>query len=173
MNLTVYGQMVVARWQLKRKTMLWLQHRIRTHCQMFVNILSILLHSRCQLSILRCILQVCCLITGVYLIYIYPVSPGGSPLPLGDILSSPLLRASALPKTERTTFSLQQRGQLFPLLSQGEHPTLGTPCWFFHPCETPTALAELKQAGEQDDSFPGRTIMLWLLLLGNVVDLRM
>ena len=78
-----------------------------------------------------------------------------------------------MPETERTTFSLQQRGQLFPLLSQGEHPTLGTPCWFFHPCETPTALAELKEAREQDDSFPGRTIMLWLLLLGNVVDLRM
>ncbi|KAF8231848.1 hypothetical protein L208DRAFT_1398182, partial [Tricholoma matsutake] len=25
---------------------------------------------------------------------------------------------------------------VIPLLSQGDHPTLGTPCWYLHPCQS-------------------------------------
>lgn len=39
----------------------------------------------------------------------------------------------------------------FPLLSQGDHPTLGTPCWYLHPCETRTAVNELFREIEQAD----------------------
>jgi len=55
----------------------------------------------------------------------------------------------------------------FPLLSQGGHPTLETPCWYLHPCETAKAVEELLSEKE-----PGwNMIEAWLLIVGNVVEL--
>jgi ubiquitin-like-conjugating enzyme ATG10 len=44
------------------------------------------------------------------------------------------------------------------LLSQGEHPVLGTPFWFLHPCGTAAFMAELFAAGAKRD----RYLATWL-----------
>lgn len=97
---------------------------------------------------------------------------GGSPLSLDDILRTPLFRRRPFPEAEKTTFALQTPQASAPLLSQGEHPTLGTPCWFFHPCETPKALSELVGEETRGGAEPNlvRQLELWLLLVGNVVN---
>ncbi|KAH8118444.1 hypothetical protein DFH11DRAFT_1502564 [Phellopilus nigrolimitatus] len=96
----------------------------------------------------------------------------GSPLSLDDIMKSSFFRKDAFPDVKKTSFALQAPDHPFPLLSQGEHPVLGTPCWFFHPCETRQALLELVQADGLKEPATGRHLELWLLLVGNVVDLR-
>lgn len=56
---------------------------------------------------------------------------------------------------------------MFPLLSQGEHPTLGMPCWYLHPCETAVAVEEIvAEMGGGANVIEG-----WLLIVGNVVEL--
>ncbi|THH17967.1 hypothetical protein EW146_g2938 [Bondarzewia mesenterica] len=67
----------------------------------------------------------------------------GSPLVLSDILKTTLFRSQSLPVTDVTSFALSNPGSPFPLLSQGDHPTLATPSWYIHPCETSAALAEV------------------------------
>jgi len=87
-----------------------------------------------------------------------------------------------------TKYSIQAPGATLPLISQGEHPTLGTPCCYLHPCETQVALGELigedgqssaprravEERGEEGRKHNGiaRKLELWLLLVGNAVDLR-
>ncbi|KLO16328.1 hypothetical protein SCHPADRAFT_823431 [Schizopora paradoxa] len=78
---------------------------------------------------------------------------------------------------EVSKYAIQVPGATMPLVSQGEHPTLGTPCYYLHPCETQGALAELVEADgrTKDDKKAGentRKLELWLLLVGNAVDLR-
>ena len=88
---------------------------------------------------------------------------------------SNFFRPGVLPQSERTSFALQLPTSQFPLLSQGEHPSTGTPCWYFHPCETETALRELLEADREtrviEDEIV-RLMELWFLLLGNVVDMH-
>jgi len=82
---------------------------------------------------------------------------GGAPLTLDALLRTRLFHApSELPGSG-----------LFPLLSQGDHPVLGTPCWYLHPCETSTAMEELLRASE-----PRPWLEVWLMLIGTVLDLR-
>jgi len=107
----------------------------------------------------------------------------GSPLSLGRLVQTNLFkpdvlagasvhethiepRVSALPLNE-------EQPAVFPLLSQGEHPTLQIPCWYLHPCETGVAVGELlgvQSAAER------RTLCHWLeawmAMLGTVVNLR-
>ncbi|KAF5370050.1 hypothetical protein D9758_001126 [Tetrapyrgos nigripes] len=64
---------------------------------------------------------------------------GGVPLSLEEILKTTLFQPCVV-EAEKTRFAI---GGTFPLLSQGDHPTLGTPCWYFHPCETAAAVREL------------------------------
>jgi ubiquitin-like-conjugating enzyme ATG10 len=69
----------------------------------------------------------------------------------------------------------QQSGAVFPLLSQGDHPTLQVPCWYFHPCETGAAVGELLAAGKQDvvERREAREwLETWMAMLGTVVNLR-
>lgn len=119
----------------------------------------------------------------------------GTPLSLPDIVDRiPLFRFQ--PRGEDSgdfkvsKYSIQGPGATLPLVSQGEHPTLGTPCYFLHPCETQGALAELVGADMRSLSTPNsvaaedrgnedgkssemrRKLELWLLLVGNAVDLR-
>ena len=43
----------------------------------------------------------------------------------------------------------------FPGINQTDHPTLSTPCWWLHPCETSHAVVELlKSRLEDDKGFP-------------------
>ena len=110
---------------------------------------------------------------------------GGSPLSLGRLIQTNLFKLDALVgasmhethiEPRESTLPLnQERGAVFPLLSQGEHPTLQIPCWYFHPCETGVAVGELLAIGIQNAA-ERRTLCHWLeawmAMLGVVVNLR-
>ncbi|KAJ6614323.1 hypothetical protein B0H10DRAFT_2045703 [Mycena sp. CBHHK59/15] len=92
----------------------------------------------------------------------------GSPLPLDDLLQTTLFRGLAFEGTEHTSFGLGMPTTNFPLLSQGDHPTLGTPCWYLHPCQSAAAVGELMhELGEQRLE---RWLETWFMVLGTVVN---
>ncbi|KAI9510471.1 hypothetical protein F5148DRAFT_976722 [Russula earlei] len=104
----------------------------------------------------------------------------GSPLMLKEIMKTSLLRRHALPETQVTSFALKQPNSQFPLLSQGDHPTTGTPAWFIHPCGTACAIGELigekiTEAGAMPDPVDYDEWLNWLetwfMVLGNIVEL--
>ncbi|KAG6837563.1 hypothetical protein H0H93_007744 [Arthromyces matolae] len=72
----------------------------------------------------------------------------GSPLTLTDLVRTTLFRPFAFENTELSTFGITRPDSSFPILSQGEHPTLGTPCWYLHPCATDAAVTELMTENE-------------------------
>ncbi|KAG1753955.1 uncharacterized protein EDB91DRAFT_1100881 [Suillus paluster] len=85
----------------------------------------------------------------------------GSPLQLTDIMKTSLLREDVHEGTVATTFAVSHPAMNFPLLSQGEHPTLGTPCWYFHPCETASTVQEILKESEENGRRPLRWIEAW------------
>lgn len=102
----------------------------------------------------------------------------GSPLGLEEIMNTSLLRHHALPETQATSFALFQQDALFPLLSQGDHPTSGLPSWFIHPCGTACAMSELigeKTAEGMAEVGSTEWLSVWLetwfMMLGNMVRL--
>ena len=103
-------------------------------------------------------------------------STDGSPLSLAEIMTTSLLRRHAVPPAEATTFALTENGAAFPLLSQGDHPVLGTPAWYFHPCHTQEAVGELLSEVEQEDWTEEerlvRWIEVWFMVVGQIVDLK-
>ncbi|KAI0254261.1 hypothetical protein BJV78DRAFT_1186621 [Lactifluus subvellereus] len=101
----------------------------------------------------------------------------GAPLALEEIMNTSLLRSHVLSGTQVTSFALVQLDALFPLLSQGDHPTLGTPSWFIHPCGTACAMGELigeKNAGGMPEVVNDKLLdwlEMWFMVLGNIVEL--
>ncbi|KAJ7179247.1 hypothetical protein C8R46DRAFT_887406 [Mycena filopes] len=92
----------------------------------------------------------------------------GAPLPLDDLVRTTLFHRFAFEGTESTTFAVSLPGSAFPLLSQGDHPTLGTPCWYFHPCESAAAVDEIMtELGEKARGW----LETWFMVLGTVVNL--
>jgi len=100
----------------------------------------------------------------------------GSPLPLTGILKTSLFRQFAFEGTDTTSFSVSLPASSFPLLSQGDHPTLGTPCWYFHPCETSAYIGEVMKEVMQDDWTESqrqvRWMEAWFMVLGTAVNLK-
>ncbi|KAG7449278.1 uncharacterized protein BT62DRAFT_964339 [Guyanagaster necrorhizus] len=99
----------------------------------------------------------------------------GSPLALADIVNTSLFRPSAFDSAELTTFALNIPDRMFPLLSQGDHPTLGTPSWYLHPCESAGAVDELmRELGEAEwttEEGLVRWIEMWIMVVSTVVEL--
>ena len=101
----------------------------------------------------------------------------GSPLTLEEIMNTSTLRRHSLPEIQVTPYALvQPDASSFPLLSQGDHPTLGTPGWFIHPCGTAYAIGEL--IGERKaEGMPGvdddwlHWLETWFMMMENIVDL--
>ncbi|KAI0069069.1 hypothetical protein BV25DRAFT_1845061 [Artomyces pyxidatus] len=107
----------------------------------------------------------------------------GSPLSLTDILKTTLLHET-LPEGEVTSFGLTPAETSFPVVSQGDHLTLGTPSWYIHPCGMPLAMEEvtseimaeamaegvLEEVRSEDD-VGVRWMEVWFMILGNMVDL--
>ncbi|KAI0751329.1 hypothetical protein C8Q80DRAFT_1268584 [Daedaleopsis nitida] len=94
----------------------------------------------------------------------------GSPLALDQIVKTALFRPHALPTAEGNAFALTLPNSAFALLSQGDHPTLGTPSWYFHPCHTTEVMGEL-MAEIEDSSGDGlRWMEAWFMVMGNMVD---
>jgi ubiquitin-like-conjugating enzyme ATG10 len=101
----------------------------------------------------------------------------GSPLPLRDIIGTSLFRPHMFPQCSTASHGISVPDSNFPLLSQGDHPVLGTPCWYFHPCETAVAVAELLEAaGDQGKYLSDQGLLRWMeawfLVLCSVVDIR-
>lgn len=108
----------------------------------------------------------------------------GSPLTLSSLLSSTILHPRpTAPFYPFTTLSSPSpssaEAPAFPFLSQGEHPTLGTPAWFLHPCETEGVMrdvleteCESEEPGHGGEGWRGRWLKSWLMVVGSVVDLR-
>ncbi|KAJ7095305.1 hypothetical protein B0H15DRAFT_105008 [Mycena belliarum] len=91
----------------------------------------------------------------------------GSPLPLDELVQTTLFRRFAFAGTEKTSFAVSLPESVFPLLSQGDHPSLGTPCWYLHPCQSTAAVDEIMvEVGEQRLE---RWIEAWFMVLGTVV----
>ncbi|KAI0366408.1 hypothetical protein BV20DRAFT_971929 [Pilatotrama ljubarskyi] len=96
----------------------------------------------------------------------------GSPLPLDEVVKSALFRRHALPSPDGNTFALTLPDSSLALLSQGDHPTLGTPAWYFHPCHTSEAVREILAAsggtGAGDELL--RWMEVWFMVMSNIVD---
>jgi ubiquitin-like-conjugating enzyme ATG10 len=95
-------------------------------------------------------------------------------LPLDRLVESSLFHKSAFEGTEKSTFGLAYPMSNFPLLSQGDHPILGTPCWYLHPCETVTAVEEIlsERTIVKEGVYPLAFLEAWFTILSGVVDLR-
>lgn len=73
---------------------------------------------------------------------------------------------------EVTAFSIGDSTSNFPLLSFGDHPSLGSQCWYLHPCETGPAVEEMLAASDsQDLARHVRWLEAWFLVLSCVVDI--
>ena len=96
---------------------------------------------------------------------------GGSPLSLEEIMKSSLFRPLALPSADGNTFAVTLPESSFALLSQGDHPTLGTPSWYFHPCHTADVVGEVLAEIEVDRADELRWLEVWFMVMGNMVDL--
>ena len=98
----------------------------------------------------------------------------GSPLSLRDLVQTSFFRAPALEGTEATPFSLGLPGASFPLLSYGDHPATGLPCWYLHPCETASAveevMSEVKEAGWTEEMLLSRWLEARIMIVGTVDD---
>jgi ubiquitin-like-conjugating enzyme ATG10 len=99
----------------------------------------------------------------------------GVQLTLDQLLKVGIFRFDPSAKFDKTTFGLSEPGSSFPLLSQGDHPVLGTLCWYFHPCESSVAVDELvNEVITPDCSEEDRLrswMNMWFLVLGSVVNL--
>ena len=109
----------------------------------------------------------------------------GSPLGLDSLIRTNLFKLYALAGASVQEAHIepsasiqppcQDNGAVFPLLSQGYHPTLQVPCWYLHPCETGVAVGELLAARRQDCAerrTPCECLETWMAMLGTAVNLR-
>ncbi|KAG9317548.1 hypothetical protein JVU11DRAFT_1754 [Chiua virens] len=98
----------------------------------------------------------------------------GSPVGLSEIVHTSLLRKHALDGMEVTAFSIGDPTSNFPLLSFGDHPSLGTQCWYLHPCETGPAVEEILAARAEtrpeDTARDVEWLEAWFVVLSCVVD---
>ncbi|KAF9469125.1 hypothetical protein BDZ94DRAFT_1317663 [Collybia nuda] len=101
----------------------------------------------------------------------------GCPLGLGDILKSPLFRHFVLEGTEVTAFGITRPESSFPLISQGDHPTLGTPCWYLHPCGTSECveevMSEVDRTGWTEELRLVRWLEAWFMAVGSALNFRL
>ncbi|RDX53108.1 hypothetical protein OH76DRAFT_1494773 [Lentinus brumalis] len=95
----------------------------------------------------------------------------GSPLALEQVVQSALFRPNTLPSPDGNTFAVTLPHSAFSLLSQGDHPTLGTPSWYLHPCNTAEVVGEIMAEVEEGRTNLLRCMEAWFMVLGNIVDL--
>lgn len=95
----------------------------------------------------------------------------GTPLSLDELMGTTLFKFEVPAGSSANGYALSLPDAPFPLLSQGDHPTLGTPCWYLHPCETKSAVDELFREVEESDRTTVRWIELWMMAVSSVVDL--
>ena len=95
----------------------------------------------------------------------------GTPLTLDELMDTTLFKFEVPAGSSANGYALSLPDAPFPLLSQGDHPTLGTPCWYLHPCETQHAVDELFREVDEIDQTVARWMELWMMTVSSVVDL--
>lgn len=111
------------------------------------------------------------------------IAVGGSPATLAQIVSTDRFKRrtlldSSLDITNSVVQHKETENAQFPLLSSGDHPILGTPHWYFHPCETSPAIKELLDQSPIADWDPNNTDSLvrwlkaWFAVLSAAVDMN-
>lgn len=98
----------------------------------------------------------------------------GAPLSLVEICRLPLFRPEALHGSQVASFAVQDPKTAMALLSQGDHPTLGIPCWYIHPCNTSAVVGEIMSEVAADDAWTEaaqclRWLEAWFMVLGNML----
>lgn len=98
----------------------------------------------------------------------------GTPCSLAELLASSFFKVKPPRGSEANDFSLTLPSIPFPLLSQGELPGAGTPCWYFHPCESANAVDEflvsVVETSWSEETRLVRWIELWVMIVGSVLD---
>ncbi|KAK4701059.1 ubiquitin-like-conjugating enzyme ATG10, partial [Phenoliferia sp. Uapishka_3] len=144
----------------------------------------------------RCLVNFTICLSPTYrvpVLYFTAHTANGAPLSLASLLSSSIFHhrsSHSNPTTYPFTTLLPPSSSSSsdepippPFLSQGDHPTLGTPAWFLHPCETEGIVREVleslvvKERGikvEEGEKvgWEREWIKTWLMIVGAVVDLR-
>lgn len=70
-----------------------------------------------------------------------------------------------------TTFAVGTTDSAFAMLSQGDHPTLGIPCWYLHPCHTAEVVEEImREVDHMESDRSLRWLEAWFMVLCNLVD---
>lgn len=95
----------------------------------------------------------------------------GVPLALREITSSSLFRPQVLPN-EQVPYGIHLSNSAFAMLSQGDHPVLGIPCWYLHPCHTADVVGEIlneTEIGEKEYAI--RYLEAWFMVMNNLVTL--
>ncbi|KAG8702574.1 erg10, acetyl-CoA C-acetyltransferase [Ceratobasidium sp. 394] len=114
--------------------------------------------------------------------YFQAYDSGGGPANLTRILATDRFqhRAFRNASTGVSGAAIQPRendNAQFPLLSQGDHPILGTSHWYFHPCETSTAVTEILahmpdvQSDQSNPNYALGWLETWFTVLGTAIDL--
>ena len=93
----------------------------------------------------------------------------GKIMSLADIMSTSLFRPRALPDPQHG-HGIDVPGSAFALLSQGDHPTLGIPCWYLHPCHTADIVGEILDELVTDKRQRSqRYLEAWFMVLSNMI----
>lgn len=98
----------------------------------------------------------------------------GTPCALAALVNSSFFKVKPPAEAEASDYALTLPHVSFPLLSQGDHPTLGTPCWYFHPCETDVAvnefMCEVEEADWSEEQRLVRWMELWIMIVGSMLN---
>ncbi|KAF8328233.1 uncharacterized protein EI90DRAFT_3065944 [Cantharellus anzutake] len=93
----------------------------------------------------------------------------GTPLDLGKIIGAGYLRGTVdgVDSSSNSVMlpSPNEEAATFPLLSQGDHPVLGTSSWYLHPCNMAHAMRPLLDdivGDEWVEDKPDRGLFRWL-----------
>jgi ubiquitin-like-conjugating enzyme ATG10 len=95
----------------------------------------------------------------------------GSPLSVEALMRTSLFDRGALDGGEVTTFGVQTASGTFAALSQGDHPVLGTPSWYLHPCEMAGILGEILEEKESGGDRGMTLVEAWMMVVGGTVNL--
>lgn len=85
-----------------------------------------------------------------------------------------MFRRDAFDGAEVMAGAIGQASANFPMLSFGDHPTLGVRCWYLHPCGTSAAVDEILEAAEGDgcgaEDYHLRWLETWFAVLSTTLD---
>ncbi|SCZ88594.1 BZ3500_MvSof-1268-A1-R1_Chr2-1g04513 [Microbotryum saponariae] len=111
----------------------------------------------------------------VPVLYFMAHKQNGAPLELSELFNSTIFQhiyykiAPDTSEPAALTSESDDPPPPAPFISQADHPTLGVPTWFLHPCNTQAIIQEVLC---EDQGSTTTYFDTWLMVVGSVVDLR-